>query len=298
MSLFQVREWWSVKCGDNEEFDQDHLLVGNIDNDPNNVDKIITASLKGIIRIYAPSQSEYTIQDLILELDLQQSILQIAIGKFLSNDRSNYLAVLHSRQLCVYLVNAIGGFGNKTQYYELIKKYNHTLDRNAFNFMYGPFGQNSNPSQDIDMFSDSICVQSLDGKFWVFEQEHFSFSRDWNNFLIPGCITYAPFNDSIITMTAEMKLYSYSYAVLSTSDQQNLKNLSLGEEKQNDESGIRNGKSFHKNWCVNLCDHGIKIICARFTKTVSRCDHDIIVLCEKSLFVISSSGNIKWQKKK
>ena len=127
------------------------------------------------------------------------------------NDKSNYLAVLHIRQLCVYSVSAMGGFGNKAQYYQLNKKYSHNLDRNAFNFISGPFGQiqHSNQYFDADNYSDSICVQSLDGKFWVFEQEHFSFEREWNNFLVPGCIVYAPFNDSIITMTAEMKLYSY-----------------------------------------------------------------------------------------
>ncbi len=82
------------------------------------------------------------------------------------------------------------------------------------------------------MFSDSICVQSWDSKFWVFEQEHFSFSTDWNNFLIPWCIT---------------QWFNYY------NDCSNVRN---SEEKQNDESGRRNGKSFHKNWYVNLCDHG------------------------------------------
>ena len=84
MSLFQVREWWQIRCGDHEEFDQNHLIVGNIDNDPNNVDKIITASLEGVIRIYLPTQSEYKVEHLILESDLKQAILQIALGRFSS----------------------------------------------------------------------------------------------------------------------------------------------------------------------------------------------------------------------
>ena len=85
MSLFQVRQWWEVRCAANdEEFDQNHLIVGNIDNDPSNVHKIVTASLQGIIRIYLPTESEYKVEHLILETDLKQSILQIAAGRFLS----------------------------------------------------------------------------------------------------------------------------------------------------------------------------------------------------------------------
>ena len=128
------------------------------------------------------------------------------------------MAVLHSRQLCVYAIIAVGGYGTKAQYYELNKRYLHNLDRNAFNFIYGPFGQRLHGSHyyDDQNLSDSICVQSLDGKFWVFEQEHFAFSREWNNFLIPGCIVYAPYNDSIVTMTAEMKLYSYRFEFFCT----------------------------------------------------------------------------------
>ena len=149
--------------------------------------------------------------------DLKAPILQIALGRFVSNDRSQYLAVLHSRQLSVFSITAVGGFGEHAQYYELHKKYTHSLDRNAYNLIHGPFGHHqlshSGAYQEFDGRSHSICVQSLDGKFWVFEQEQLSFSRDWNNFLVPGCIAYAPFNDSIITMTAEMKLYCYRYSI-------------------------------------------------------------------------------------
>ncbi len=114
MSLFQVRHWWETRCGDGgEEFDQNHLIVGNVDNDPNSVDKIVTASLEGIVRIYLPTLSEYKVEHLIFESDLKAPILQIALGRFVSNDRSQYLAVLHSRQLSVYAITAVGGFGHE-----------------------------------------------------------------------------------------------------------------------------------------------------------------------------------------
>ena len=38
MSLFKVRDWWSTKCGLDEEFDRGCMCVSNIDNDPDAMD--------------------------------------------------------------------------------------------------------------------------------------------------------------------------------------------------------------------------------------------------------------------
>ena len=35
MSLFQTKEWWSTRVASNEEFDERHLVVANIDNNAN-----------------------------------------------------------------------------------------------------------------------------------------------------------------------------------------------------------------------------------------------------------------------
>ena len=34
MSLFQAREWWSVRNGSEEEFDKGCICIGNVDADP------------------------------------------------------------------------------------------------------------------------------------------------------------------------------------------------------------------------------------------------------------------------
>lgn len=44
--------------------------------------KIITGSLQGNLRIYAPRERDYKPEDLLLELELDQAILQLALGKF------------------------------------------------------------------------------------------------------------------------------------------------------------------------------------------------------------------------
>lgn len=47
-------------------------------------DKIITGSFQGKLRIYYPKQMKYSIENLLLEEQLEQPILQIAAGKFSS----------------------------------------------------------------------------------------------------------------------------------------------------------------------------------------------------------------------
>jgi Bardet-Biedl syndrome 9 protein len=87
MSLFRARDWWSTKCGYEEEFDKGCMVVGNVDNQiasgaQDSVDKIVTGSFSGALRIYKPVRSKYSPNDLLLEQQLDQPILQLAIGKF------------------------------------------------------------------------------------------------------------------------------------------------------------------------------------------------------------------------
>jgi hypothetical protein len=47
MSLFQVREWWMTKVGENEEFDMGSMAIGNLDNDPSGAGQCIRLSRTG-----------------------------------------------------------------------------------------------------------------------------------------------------------------------------------------------------------------------------------------------------------
>ena len=49
-SLFKLRDFWATKCGDEEEFDKRSLVVCNIDNDPNQADKIVVGSFSGVAK--------------------------------------------------------------------------------------------------------------------------------------------------------------------------------------------------------------------------------------------------------
>lgn len=44
--------------------------------------KVITGSLQGVLRVHQPKQG-YTIEDILLETQLDGSILQLAAGNFL-----------------------------------------------------------------------------------------------------------------------------------------------------------------------------------------------------------------------
>jgi len=59
--------------------------VANIDNDPKGVEKIITGTFQGFLRIYTPRQQGYKVDDL-MEFQLDEPVLQIEAGRFVKSD--------------------------------------------------------------------------------------------------------------------------------------------------------------------------------------------------------------------
>lgn len=54
MSIFQIQEWWATTVGSSEEFHNSSICIGNVDNAPNNKDKIVVGSFEGKLRIFSP----------------------------------------------------------------------------------------------------------------------------------------------------------------------------------------------------------------------------------------------------
>jgi hypothetical protein len=46
--------------------------------------KIVTASFKGVVRVYRVQERDYKADDLLIEQELESSVLQIAVGRFSS----------------------------------------------------------------------------------------------------------------------------------------------------------------------------------------------------------------------
>ena len=75
MSIFQLEEWWATTVGSNEEFHNNSVCVGNVDNSCPPIDKIVVGSFEGILRIFSPQPRPFRTEDVVIEKDLGSPIL-------------------------------------------------------------------------------------------------------------------------------------------------------------------------------------------------------------------------------
>ena len=119
MSIFQAKEWWAAKVGDDEEFDHNSICLANIDNDGESAeDKIVVGSFQGKLRIYKPNQKrnhEYHVEDLVIEKDMKYPILQVGCGRFKKNSQGLCLAILSTRLLSLHVVESNKTFSKITE---------------------------------------------------------------------------------------------------------------------------------------------------------------------------------------
>jgi len=98
MSLFRAKTWWSTRFPD-EEFDGACIRIGPLPTPDGPKTAIVIGSLQGMIRVLSPTANDYTVEDLLLEVDLNSPILGVEVGKFLPNVEGNGVAVLCPRKL-------------------------------------------------------------------------------------------------------------------------------------------------------------------------------------------------------
>ncbi|KAF0973998.1 hypothetical protein FDP41_006981 [Naegleria fowleri] len=286
MSLFRLRESWSTKCGDSEEFEKGSLCIGNVDNERGDsgsccLDKIVVGSLSGMLRIYKPQKNNYYPTDLLLEKQLEAPILQLEIGKFIPNSRDNALGVLMPKKFAVYtIVKQTSDYSSEQQDsnamegYALQLYYEHTLQRLSYNFCYGPFGGAYG--------KDYICIQSFDGQLSFFEQDHFTFQRFLSTSLIPGPLIYSRSMDSFITFNSSMEVEAYKYQMLAAS--------SGSTQKENS-----NGKKVKATWTVNVGEEVYDIVVGRYSQYLSAGQSEILAVGERTLFSIKENGELASQ---
>ena len=212
MSIFQTRDKWGTCVGDHEEFDTRSIHIENIDNSNPPAPKIIIGTLyiyiyiyiyiihigsfEGLLRIYSPQLREFRIEDLLLERNLESSILQLGSGK-LTNSGELALAVLHKRKLSVYSVTTDPSKGST-----LKVQYEHILTRNGYSFCTGEFGSSS---------KEGICVLSIDGLLSFYQYQSPLFTIQLSDFLLPGPITYFPLEDIISVANSALEVEAYKY---------------------------------------------------------------------------------------
>ncbi|XP_043544707.1 protein PTHB1 isoform X4 [Chiloscyllium plagiosum] len=280
MSLFKARDWWSTIVGEQEEFDQGCLCVADIDNSGN--DKIIVGSYKGILRIYSPQPAKPGAalhpEELILELQLQDPILQVEVGKFVSGTELLHLAVLHARKLSVYAFSGTMGTVEHGNQYQLKLMYEHNFQRTACNFTFGGFGGVKG--------RDLICIQSMDGMLTFFEQESFAFGRFLPGCLLPGPLKYSSRTDSFITVSSSRQVENYKYQVLAIATD--------AESRQDSEQQkLGSGKRLTRDWMVNIGEQALDVCVVSFNQATS----SILVLGERNLFCFKENGQLRFMKK-
>ncbi|NWS55887.1 PTHB1 protein, partial [Chunga burmeisteri] len=282
MSLFKARDWWSTVLGEKEEFDQGCLCVADVDNSGSGQDKIIVGSYMGYLRIFNPHPvtpgDGVQPEDLLLEVQLQEPILQVEVGKFVSGTEGLHLAVLHCRKLCVYAVSGTVGNVEHGNQYQIKLMYEHNLQRTACNMTYGPFGGVKG--------RDLICIQSMDGMLMLFEQESYAFGRFLPGFLLPGPLTYSSRTDSFITVSSCRQVESYKYQVLAFA-------TDADERQETEQQKHSSGKRLAVDWVLNIGEQALDICVVSFDQAVS----SVFVLGERNFFCLKDNGQIRFMKK-
>ncbi|XP_014804984.1 PREDICTED: protein PTHB1-like [Calidris pugnax] len=282
MSLFKARDWWSTTLGEKEEFDQGCLCVADVDNSGSGQDKIIVGSYMGYLRIFNPHPVKpgegIQPEDLLLEVQLQEPILQVEVGKFVSGTEGLHLAVLHCRKLCVYAVSGTLGNVEHGNQYQIKLMYEHNLQRTACNMTYGPFGGVKG--------RDLICIQSMDGMLMLFEQESYAFGRFLPGFLLPGPLTYSSRTDSFITVSSCRQVESYKYQVLAFA-------TDADERQETEQQKLSSGKRVAVDWVLNIGEQALDICVVSFNQAVS----SVFVLGERNFFCLKDNGQIRFMKK-
>lgn len=313
MSVFQLHDWWSTTIATEEEFDIGAMAIGNADNSVPPADKVVVGSQAGILRIYAPQKSDYRVEDLIHEENLNVPILQVAIGRFIPNSPNTLaLAVLHPRKLTVFEFSPqVSQSGKPAAYYTLTKLYEHSLGIHgqhftAFSMIYGSFGG--------VVGKDMIMVQSMDGKIQFFDQSAEAFTRQIVDCLLPGSFLYLKRMDAFIASNYANRLECYRYHVLVNSQG----DIGAADGRDGGSRSSKSGgasfgltavRSAMVEWTLNLGEQCLQILDGRFvtvggdgqglsmSSNNDRMTEQLLVLSERALFLIKDTGLIIQQRR-
>ncbi|KAM9851598.1 protein PTHB1 [Aulostomus maculatus] len=284
MSLFKARDWWSTALGEGEEFDQGCMCIGDVDNSGSGHDKVVVGSYMGMLRIFSPHSNkpseggQGSAEAQLLEVQLQNAVIQVEVGKFVSCSELLHLAVLHPRKLSVYSVSGTAGNVEHGDQYQLKLVYEHNLQRTACNMTYGTFGGVTG--------HHSLCIQSMDGMLMFFEQDSYSFGRFLPGFLLPGPLVYNPRTDSFLTVSSACQLESYKYETLAVATE--------AESRQDPDLPLKTGgKRLNPDWMLVLGEQALDLLVPSFSHSSS----SIFVLGERNLYCLRDNGQIRFMKK-
>jgi Bardet-Biedl syndrome 9 protein len=141
---------------------------------------------------------------------------------------------------------------------------------------------------------DVILVQSLDGFWTVIESCHESFSKTVPNFLLPGPLAYIPGADLIVTYSSQMQLEAYRYETLVNAADGGAPGTPGGLKSPLSPTGPKQKKAIAPEWSFVLGEAVTDVQVGRWTRKLSRNEQEILVLGERTFFVFTTTGQLRY----
>ncbi|KEG07352.1 Bardet-Biedl syndrome 9 [Trypanosoma grayi] len=297
-SLFKLRDYWYNRYNREEFSHAAALTVGNIDNDPDEENKIIFGSFSGMLRVLKPTKKGAAQpEDTLVEKSFGEPILQVAcrpLEPVSGGAPLNLLAVLLPKRMLLARVLREGSVIEKTTgmenslntSYRIVVYHEARLESSAYNFTCGTFGHASH---------EMVCVQSMDGLLTIVNHNAVVLQCciPSSQFLLPGCLTYCPQRDYFLTNNSAMNLMCYSFATLTSNR--------IRAEAPIDSDGNmierHHGDVMAPTWMFVLGDDVVGIEVCRQTRGLEAEDADIVVLCHYTLFVLQMNGALRYSRR-
>lgn len=271
MSIFESKEFWTTKIGNNEEFDNNSIVIGNLDNEKPAKTKIAVSSFQGFLRVYEPFFGDFRQENRLLEKNYKESILQIGLGSMIINSPDQQLVVLTKNKVQVLQLYSLRSVPNTKVCIE------HRLQCRCYNFCLGKIG---------DKNYDIVFVQSVDGLITIIEQDSIVNIVELPDMLMPGCIVYVDRKDNFVITTPSYEVQCYTY--------NNLATLKTEKQSSTNNTGLSKQGKIIQNWIFNIGElvKEMKTINNVLTKK-----QEIFILSETMIYVLSDTGSVIYQKK-
>ncbi|KAI9333530.1 PTHB1, N-terminal domain-containing protein [Zopfochytrium polystomum] len=263
MSGFQIKTWWAcstepqtahsaIQTG---RYGRGSLAIIPSKQDSIASDAIVVGGLDGHLRIYRPSDSTLTPKHLRLQTHLQAPIIQIAVGKFSSQDGVS-VALLFPASLAIFkFIDAESS--------SLQRLYDLKLPAPSANFVHGKFKGLSNGQEQC-------CVQTQNGSMVIVDDGRIAAEASFGNFLVPGPMCFHHTSNCIILSNSALYVESYRVEQI----------LSSAESS----------KAMQPVWRALIGENITHVDCI-----TTQFEVEIVVIGQQHIFTLTESGELKRQ---
>uniref|UniRef100_A0A7E4VZD8 Protein PTHB1 n=1 Tax=Panagrellus redivivus TaxID=6233 RepID=A0A7E4VZD8_PANRE len=252
MSLFHFQEWFHTVVDEARTLTTGVLL--------DDTSQLVIGTLDGLLCLLDPGRDVDNRHEAssLMEIHLDQPIIQLAIGNFVSSQGDNVLAVLHPKLLVFYRVSKDG-----PETCKLEKLIEHRIKgQPAYNMCPVKF-EKSEVTQ--------ICVQTINCALHFFESENHLLTREAFQQIHPGPIAFHPSVESVLTSAGGV-LSSVKFSSLASMPK------------------TGKGAKMMRDWELNIGDTPVAI------EAISSPDvqPSIAICARRALHCLTSGGNLRY----